>query len=573
MLDLLIDFESFFDKDYTLKKMPTAQYLRDERFQCLGCGVMIPGELPPTYLTADKLHDFFDLLPWHRMQMTAHNAAFDAALLYEHYGKKPARIVDTQSEARYYIAQGMLPPTMTTSLAALASVVGMAKGDTEAAVQGGGASLAEYGTNDIAIMFALREHYRNNSTLPELEADLIDLHVRMASEPIFELDEELLHNIADEEVPEEIAYLRSKANFADVLRALGVEPEMKEGKKGLDYAFAKTDAFMQKLADHENPVVRELAEMRLNGASNIERTRAQRFLDMGSPMPVPLLYYGAHTGRASGNDKCNMQNLPARGGEPRLRRALRAPKGHKVIGIDSSQIEVRVLSWRARDKKTLEAYARGEDVYINLASSMYNTPYDAVDARQRQIAKSARLAAQFSQGGPGFKAYCARNKLYITDAEAQRAVNGFRNSSPRVVAYWSKLENLIRANKELVLPSGRKLTYPDLTQGRQGLQYERHSIFSKSKQREKTKIWGGFAVENETQAIARDVVMAQTVRLARQYKVALSAHDEAVLVVPEKDVADAVAYAEECFSWLPDWAEGLVVKGAAKVGNNYAEVK
>src|SRR5699024_8276794 len=141
------------------------------------------------------------------------------------------------------------------------------------------------------------------------------------------------------------------------------------------WAFAKTDAFMQGLAEHADPRVRAVAAERAKATSNIQRSRAQRFLDTGVPFPAPVRYYGAHTGRGGGADGLNIQNLP-RGGK--LRQALQAPPGHKLVIVDSSQLEVRVLAELARDPALREPFAAGRDVYREFAALLFGTTYDEV---------------------------------------------------------------------------------------------------------------------------------------------------------------------------------------------------
>lgn len=500
------------------------------------------------------------------------NCSFDGLILSERYGKYPALHHDTMHQARYAIAQGLLPPEQRTSLASLMPLVGMTKGDTEAAVAAGGEQLASYALDDITATMRLKEYM---PALPDDEAAISDLHIRMAVEPRFHLDEELLRSIASEQPSEEAQALRSKAAFAAALRAAGVEPEMKRGKKGADYAFAKTDDFMKKLGQHPNPVVRLLVDLRLDGASSIERTRAQKFLDIGSPCPMPLLYYGAGSGRSSGVE-INPQNLPARGGVPRLRKSLIAPPGHKIVVVDSSQIEVRVMTWRAKDRRTQALFDSGQDVYTALAAQMYHKPASECgkESRERQIAKSARLALQFAQGRDGFQTYCARSNLYISAMEADQAVVQFRALNPEVTQLWSVLETEARRDKGLQLPSGRRIVYSGLRNSANGMCWTPPAIFRKSPAPAEENIWKGTFANNWVQGTARDLVMQQTVRWDRVLRslggaVVLSVHDEAVGIVPDEAVQEAEASALEAFAWLPAWAEGLTVKGEVKSGINY----
>jgi hypothetical protein len=111
--------------------------------------------------------------------------------------------------------------------------------------------------------------------------------------------------------------LASNKQFAQVLEDFGVEVPMKESKTTgkLTYALAKNDTGFIALTEHEDPFIQQLAAVRLGTKSTIEESRIERFIDVGSRnkgrLPIPLKYYGAHTGRWAGSDKVNFQNLPS----------------------------------------------------------------------------------------------------------------------------------------------------------------------------------------------------------------------------------------------------------------------
>lgn len=299
LIPLVIDFESYHDSDYSLKKMPTLQYIRDPRFECLGCAIKL-GEQDAVWISdAGALHDTLDALPWDRILLVAHHAQFDAAVLADQFGHRPARYACTMFMLRYLIAQGHLDPEQTTSLDAAAPLVGMAKGDLDTALEAG--TLDAYATLDADICGALFEAYWHQ--LPEVERDYIHIHVLAAADPVFDIDRDRLQELADADRAMEALFpiVRKDDKFAAALDALGVNPEWKTTPKGTyKLATSKKDTFMQRLHDHPDPRVRKLAEVRAKASSTIERTRSQRFLDVGAPLPAPLLYYGAHTGRSSG---------------------------------------------------------------------------------------------------------------------------------------------------------------------------------------------------------------------------------------------------------------------------------
>lgn len=492
----------------------------------------------------------------------AHNAVFDASVGYHFAGHKPKFWFDTMSMARYAISQGLLPPDQGVALADFGDKLSMENDP-----------LDEYVTRDVEILRDL--FFKLYPLVPEKELRLIDLHIKMASIPRFNLDTEILEPVATGLSPEMEA-LRSDSFMAEALRNYGVEPTMKQGKRGPGYAFAKTDAFMKKMEMSPDPRVRHLISLRQEAKSSILRTRAARFINIGQPMSAPLLYYGAHTGRSSGSDRLNMQNLPrpgSRGAE--LRKSLLAPPGYKLVTCDSAQIEVRVLAWLAGEEEVLEA-ARvpGGDVYMPFAVKLFNKPASQITKAERHLAKTARLALQFGQSAAGLVAYCYSAGVPMDIVTANRITRLFKAANPAIVRYWyENYQQMLRNGGELVLPTGRKLLYPGLRVWAGGAEYDRAVIFSErgpKGKRQTCRLWYGVAAENCTQSVARDVVvLEQTLELAKRWDVVLSIHDEVVMMVPEKDAQEAKEDALRVFSTPPEWAPDLPVAGEAVIADNY----
>jgi len=84
-------------------------------------------------------------------------------------------------------------------------------------------------------------------------------------------------------------------------------------------------------------------------------------------IPIPLMYYGAHTGRWSGTDKVNFQNLPSRDKKKKtLKNAICPPDGYMVINCDSSQIEARILAWLAGQDDVVKQFAQRRGCLLDL---------------------------------------------------------------------------------------------------------------------------------------------------------------------------------------------------------------
>lgn len=566
MQTLVIDFETHREKGYSLKDMPTMQYIRDPRFRVIGASIK-EGDEVAQWLEGGELTAFIASQDWHNTVMAAHNAQFDALILTEYYKVIPRYYVCTYFAARYMIAQGLIPPDLSASLDALAPLVGLEKGSLEAAERSG--EWAAYANVDAEICYRLFQ--AAIKLVPRMELDLIDLHVRMAVEPKLDLDKEALRLAVekDKALEAEFPLIRKDEIFAGRLKALGVTPEYKTTAKGnTKLAVSKTDSFMQRLLEHDSEEVVELAELRLKAGSTIERSRAQRFLDVGTPFPIPLLYYGAHTGRDSGLDKLNAQNLPRKGP---LRTCLRAPDGYVLVVVDSSQIEVVVNAYQSGQESLLNIFRNNGDPYVDFAARyLYHIPHSQVTPDQRQVAKAAVLALGFGQGADGFLRYCSQYGIPMDIATAHRVVNVYREAYQEIVSHWAvSLTNSKRGYQDLL--SGRKIIYPEMQVNNREISFVRPRVFQKGSTLSRSKLWHGLSVENETQANARDVVFWQALQLSYEYPIVNLVHDEAVLCVPEGDAEAAKDRAEHWFHTPPPFAPNIPVRGEAKITKVYCK--
>lgn len=574
---LLLDFETYYDKDYSLSKMPTLQYIRDPRFKVLGCAVkFLDSNIPAKWLDEAKCAAFFKTLAsadLSQSMLVGHNLAFDYAVLTEKYGIKNFGVLYcTMNALRYMISQSLLPMNMGASLRGYGEYVGMTKGDTEEAVNQGGAELESYALNDLAIT----EHLYRESRLvfPSLEIAISSENVRMAAEPLLDLDIEVLKEAAkysDEDKAYD-KYIRKAENFVQELQKLGVEPEYKTTAKGnYKLAVAKTDDFINNLLKHENDAVVELATRKLSAGSSIERTKSQRFLDTGAPINVPLSYYGCHTGRDSGLEGMNLQNMK-RGGATRA--SLLAPEGCSLVIIDSSQIEVRVLAYLAKDE-ALQDLFKG-DPYKRFGSLyMYHKPESEITKDERQRAKAPVLGLGFGMGANGFMLYSERSGCPITYEESQNIVQIYRNSFRNVMAYHKACLSEILTTGKQVLPSGRCLMYDNIhVAGSEGYKFEKKKIFMRDNVA--PRLWGGLATENAVQAAARDLVFYQILwilnKSRRLYpRLVLRVHDEAVFVVKDECVEEFKRIAEDGFKIAPPFMQGIIVKGESAVAKKYTK--
>ncbi len=420
---IVLDLETAWSRaEYTLSKMTTEEYVRDPRFKAWGlCWKEVGTDEIPVWVRSDRIRRWKSSIDWSRTAVLAHNAQFDVTILSWVYGIQPAFIFDTLSMAR--ALRGVEVGNSLATLAeafelppkgkAVHSTDGMLESIPFAVEQ----ELADYCKHDTylceQIFLRLIEGY------PTKELKLIDMTLKMYTRPLLQLDKEMLAQAIEEErtaregllqkLGMEEATLASNQQFAQALKALGIDPPTKisktTGEEAL--ALAKNDALFQALLNHENEDVALLCEARLKVKSTSERTRAQRFLDIADRgnLPVPLSYYGAATGRwtAAKGSAINMQNLK-RGSF--LRKAIMAPEGHVIVVGDLSQIEPRVLAWLADYQELINIFRSGGDPYARFGAEMFNIPGMTKDSHpvERQSAKSALLGAGYQLGWASFAA-------------------------------------------------------------------------------------------------------------------------------------------------------------------------
>lgn len=608
-MDLItVDFETYYDKDFSLRKMTTEAYIRDPRFEVVGVGVKVNNnDTEWASGTHEELKEYLHTFDWGASVLLCHNTLFDGAILSWLFDVYPRVLTDTLC-----IARALHGVEVGGSLHALTQRYGLGTKGTEVLDAIGkrrldftDAELDKYGDyciNDVELTYKLFNVMGRG--FPKNELRLIDCTLRMFVEPVLELDLGLLeqHLENTKQVKEDLITssgvtkkeLMSNPKFAELLEGLGVIPPTKisltTGKE--TFAFAKNDEQFKALENHSDPRVQALVTARLGTKSTLEESRTERFIGIAKRglMPVPIRYYAAHTGRWGGDDKINIQNLPSRGvNGKKLKNSMLAPEGYMVVDCDSSQIEARVLAWFAGQDDLVQAFADKEDVYIKMASKIYNVAEEAVTKDQRFVGKTTILGAGYGMGAVRFADQLQSFGTHMDVEEARRVIRIYRDANWKINTLWRDCQNMLvemsRGNSGslgpngiikygadgrngwILLPSGLKMRYDDL-QYEQG---ERGPEFKYKTRRGYTRIYGGKVTENICQAIARCIIGDQMLAIAKRYKVALTVHDSVVCCVPEHELEEATRYIEECMSSTAPWAEGLPITCGSDNGKSYGE--
>ena len=618
---ITLDFETFYEQGFSLSNLTTEEYIRDERFQVIGVGVKIDNQ-ETQWITGTHNHIKTKLMEidWNEAILLCHNTQFDGAILSFIFNIIPTIYLDTLGMAR--AKHGV---DVGGSLAFLVEKYNLGRKGTEVVDAKGKhredftiedlKQYGEYCKNDVELTYKLYNVLAQD--FPANELKLIDLTLRMYTEPTLYLDDALLQERLDDIKLEKGDLLRSlmerlkcdteecvrkklasNNQFAELLQEYGVIPPLKiSPTTGKDtFALAKNDEGFIALTEHEDSFIQELCAVRLGTKSTLEESRIERFLDIGarnkSKLPIPLKYYGAHTGRWAGSDKVNFQNLPSRDKKKKaLKNAVIAPIGNYVINSDSSQIEARILVWLAGQDDVVQWYKENRDVYCEFASTVYGRTITKTDPVERFVGKTCTLGLGYGTGWSKLQHTLKTQppSAVLDDHECQRLVKLYRQVNHRVIKLWEECDKALKdianwtddmkpyylgqhkcllVNKEgIQLPNGLYIHYPDLTSERE----DGREKFKYKSRKGIVYIWGGSVVENVVQALARIIVGEQMIAINEKYKPVLTVHDAIVCVAPTQEIDTAINFITNIMSAPPTWAEGLPVACEAKYGESYGD--
>ena len=523
---IFLDFETYYDDVYSLRKMTPAEYILDRRYESLMVAVKVNGG-PHHIVEGPEIPKFLSQFNPADTVTVTFNSLFDNSILAWVYGFVPGQMIDAMAMARALDGHRF----RSFKLSSIAHSLGFPdKGDAVTNAKGKRRhhfsdaewqEYKDYSIRDNLICEMIFLHYYQQ--MPKSELRLMDMVLRATIEPVFvgsqmRLEKHIHNLLAEEDRIMELAnnipksHLLSTARFKQALIDAGFpedEIEEKTTSSGNRIpAFAKTDSFMELLQEHPDPYICALATARIGARSRLEETRSRTLLRIcelpwrdaknhpAGTMPVPLRYGGAHTHRLSGDWKMNMQNLP-RGSQ--LRYSLEAPKGHSVLTIDLGQIEARLVAWISGEKLLLEEFAKYDagdktyDPYNRLGSAIFGCAVDrkAADPIQKAmgfIGKTGILGLGYGCGREKFDTMVTTGArtlgvdisgIYSREL-THNAVTIYRARYKLIQSSWGILQQLLRniiANpaggthqfnpvtlsaNKLRLPNGMYLHYADI---------------------------------------------------------------------------------------------------------------
>ncbi len=268
------------------------------------------------------------------------------------------------------------------------------------------------------------------------------------------------------------------------------------------------------------------------------------------------LQTGANTGRFASKDP-NLQNIPVRSEEGRrIREAFVAAPGNKLISLDYSQIELRILAHIAKIDALKQAFREGLDIHAMTASEVFDVPLDEMTPDIRRQAKAINFGVIY-----GISAFGLARNLHISRGDAQDFINRYFERFPGIRTYMDDTKAFAKENLYVQTLFGRKINMPQINAKGP------HAGFA-----------ARAAINAPIQGTAADIIRRAMVRIPEAIKhlpakMLLQVHDELIFEVSEDAVDDTIAAARDVMQGAADPAIKLDVPLIvdAGVGDNWAE--
>lgn len=294
---------------------------------------------------------------------------------------------------------------------------------------------------------------------------------------------------------------------------------LKGGKK-TKTGYSTNESVLQSLRD-EHPVIEKLLSYREN--QKILSTYINPLLklaqnDAQSRIYTSFMQTGTATGRLSSKDP-NLQNIPVRSLLGRsVREAFVAKEGYKLVSIDYSQIELRLLAHFSQDKALVDAFVNGEDIHMATAIKLFGV--EQAQAK-RNFAKSINFGLLYGMGSRKLS-----DELGITTAEAKEIITNYFASFPTVKNYLQGIQESVKEQGfvETILKRRRVFDY-ESANGMQKAAFMRESV---------NTVFQGSAADLiklsmlEIDSVINDEMLAASMLL--------QIHDELIFEVREEDV-------------------------------------
>ena len=305
-------------------------------------------------------------------------------------------------------------------------------------------------------------------------------------------------------------------------------------KKTASGYFSTSENILQRLAE-ENEVVKEILEYRsLAKLKSTYTDKISEICDQNSRVHTSYHQAVTSTGRLSSSDP-NLQNIPIRTNEGiTIREAFIAPAGKKILAIDYSQIELRLMAHYSQDPTMLESFHNNEDIHKRTAAEIFGLSLDKISPEMRRQAKTINFGLLY-----GMSAFGLSNQLKVSRTEAEIFLNSYFEKYSSVKGFMEDIVEQTKKTKFVKTLYGRKIHVPNIDSPNYMLRQAAERI----------------AINGPLQGSAADIIKIAMIKISdyiQEKKIdvdlIMQVHDELVFEIPqsftETDINDIVQIME-----------------------------
>ncbi|WP_374633094.1 DNA polymerase I [Paracoccus sp. (in: a-proteobacteria)] len=433
---------------------------------------------------------------------------------------------------------------------------------------------SEYAAEDAEVTWRLWHHFRPKlapnrvtTAYERLERPMVPVLADMEMAGI-RIDAEHLKRMSN-------AFVQKMAGLEDEIHALAGGPfnvgspkqlgeilfgkmGLAGGKQGKTGAFSTSAEVLEDLAAEGHDLPARVLDWRQ--LSKLKSTYTDALPTFVNPetgrVHTSYSIAGAQTGRLASTDP-NLQNIPVRTDEGRrIREAFVATPGHRLVSLDYSQIELRILAHVAQIPALKKAFRDGVDIHAMTASQMFGVPVEGMDPMIRRRAKAINFGVIYGISGFGL----ARN-LRIPRAEAQAFIDTYFERFPEIRAYMDRTVADAKENGFVRTLFGRRINTPGINQSGPAAGGAKRA-----------------AINAPIQGAAADIIRRAMIRMPEAIRdlparMLLQVHDELVFEVEDGAVDALIAAARDIMQGAAEPAVHLDVPLIVDAGQgaNWAE--
>ena len=315
--------------------------------------------------------------------------------------------------------------------------------------------------------------------------------------------------------------------------------KMKIDAKGLKKTstgyYSTSESALQKLST-ENKIIRDILEYRtLAKLKNTYTDKISDICDLNSRVHTSYHQAVTSTGRLSSSDP-NLQNIPIKSNEGiTIREAFVAPKGKKLLAMDYSQIELRLMAHYSKDPIMLDSFRNDEDIHKRTAAEIFGVEINDVDDQMRRRAKTINFGLLY-----GMSAFGLSNQLEVSRADADIFLNNYFERYSAVRSFMSEIVEEAKKDKFVKTLYNRKIHVPNIEAG--------NYMMRQGSERA--------AINGPLQGSAADIIKIAMIEIQdlikhdkQDIKMILQVHDELIFEVPadftNEDIRPIISIMEE----------------------------